>query len=116
MWETLNSIVDRVCSTTQSLLATLRTQNQPQEESCVSLGVEHSFQSVGCARNKRQCLTSLQNRKFVQLDAGLRMDGLLALDLWDVVTEVLRSWNSTKTPTNPGSSKLFAGTEMLINC
>ena len=27
----------------------------------------------------------------VSLDAGLRMDGLPALDLWDVVIEVLRS-------------------------
>ena len=31
------------------------------------------------------------------------MDGLLALDLWDVVIEVLRSKNSTKTPTHPAS-------------
>ena len=29
------------------------------------------------------------------------MDGLLALDFWDVVIEVLRETNSTKTPTNP---------------
>ena len=41
--------------------------------------------------------------EFVSLDAGLRMDGLLALDLWDVVIEVLRSTNSTTTPTNPSS-------------
>ena len=32
------------------------------------------------------------------LDAGLRMDGLLVLDLWDVVIEALRSCNSTKSP------------------
>ena len=34
------------------------------------------------------------------LHAGLRMDGLPTLDLWDVVIEVLRSSNSTKTTTN----------------
>ena len=28
------------------------------------------------------------------------MEGLLALDYWDVVIELLRSSNSTKTPTN----------------
>ena len=39
--------------------------------------------------------------EIISLDAGLRMDGLLALDLWDVVLEVLRSSNSTKPPTNP---------------
>ena len=39
----------------------------------------------------------------ISLDAGLRMDGLLALDLWNVVIAVLRSTNSTKTQTNPAS-------------
>ena len=29
--------------------------------------------------------------EIISLDAGLRMDGLLALDLWDIVIEVLRS-------------------------
>ena len=33
----------------------------------------------------------------------MRMDGLPALDFWDVVIEVLRSSNSTKTPTNPAA-------------
>ena len=31
------------------------------------------------------------------------MDGLLALDLWDVVMEVSRSSKSTKTPTHPAA-------------
>ena len=34
----------------------------------------------------------------ISLDAGLRMDGLPALDLWDVVMEVLRSSKSTESP------------------
>ena len=33
--------------------------------------------------------------EIVSLDAGLRMDDLLALDLWDIVIEVLRSKVST---------------------
>ena len=33
--------------------------------------------------------------EIISLDAGLRMDGLLALDLWDIVIEVLRSNNDT---------------------
>ena len=32
--------------------------------------------------------------EIISLDAGLRMDGLLALDLWDMVIEVLRSTNN----------------------
>ena len=31
------------------------------------------------------------------------MDELPALDSWDVFIEVLRSWKSTKTPTNPAA-------------
>ena len=31
------------------------------------------------------------------------MDGLLALDLWELVIEVLRSSSSTKPPTNPAA-------------
>ena len=34
----------------------------------------------------------------IPLDAGLRMDGLLALDLWDIVIEVLRSTNNKVQP------------------
>ena len=37
--------------------------------------------------------------EIISLDAGLRTNGLLALDLWDVVTEVLCSTSSTKTTT-----------------
>ena len=46
--------------------------------------------SVVCSRSKRQ-------------DAALRMHGLPALDLWDVVIEVLRSTNNNKTPINPAT-------------
>ena len=41
----------------------------------------------------------------IALDAGLRMDGLPALDLWDVVIEMLRSSNSTKSPNNQARSR-----------
>ena len=39
--------------------------------------------------------------EIISLDAGLRMDGLLALDFWDMVIEVLRSSNSTKHQPTP---------------
>ena len=41
--------------------------------------------------------------EIILLDAALRMDGLPALGLWDVVIEVLRSTKNTKTPINPAS-------------
>ena len=40
-----------------------------------------------------------QNRIFFSLDAGLRLDGLPAVDLWDVVIEVLHSSKNTESPT-----------------
>ena len=101
MCETRLSIVDWVYSKTQLLLVTLRTQDQLRRESYVSLEVEHLSPSVGCVRNKRQFSTFLQDQKSLRWIAGLRMGGLLALDLWDVVMEVIRSPNSTKPPTNP---------------
>ena len=38
---------------------------------------------------------SATESEIISLDAGLRVDGLLALDLWDMVIEVLRSTNNT---------------------
>ena len=71
---------------------------------------------ISCIFGSRTCVTiwwmckkqasvshSSAESEIISLDAGLRMDGLLALELWDVVIEVLRSTNSTKTPTNPAS-------------
>ena len=50
--------------------------------------VAHLYPLVGCVRSKRQYPTDPQNHKISSLDAGLRMDGLPAHDVWDVVTEV----------------------------
>ena len=43
------------------LLGILKTQKRPRGEFSVSLGVEHSFPQVGCARNKLQFHTVLLN-------------------------------------------------------
>ena len=40
--------------------------------------------------------------QFYSLDAGLRMDGLLVLDLWDILIEILRSTNNTVQPNHNG--------------
>ena len=36
--------------------------------------------------------------EIISLDAGLRMDGILAPDLWDMMSEVFRSTNNTARP------------------
>ena len=74
---------------------------------------------------KKQTSVFHSSTENISLDAGLRMDGLHALDLGDVVTEVLRSSNSTKPPTHPAAGNCSRNhtstnlnkreTEMLIN-
>ena len=47
------------------------------------------FPQVGCARRNRH------RSQVISLDAGSRMHGIPALDLWDVVIEVLHSSENT---------------------
>ena len=84
-------------------LRDLEDSKSTSGESYVFSETEHLFSLVRCAINKRQCLTVPQNRRVISLGAGLRVNGLFALDLWDEVMEVLRSSNSTKTPTDPAA-------------
>ena len=59
---------------------------------------EHLYRSGGCARSKPQYLAALRILEIVSLDAGLPMDGLPALDLWDLVIEVLRTTQGLPKP------------------
>ena len=100
MCETRHSIVDWVCSKTEILLASLRTRNQLQEESCVSLEAEHLFAVSWMCEKQSSVSHSSTESKIISLDAGLRMDGLPALDLWDMEIEVLRSTNNYVQPSH----------------
>ena len=86
MWETRHSIADWVCFKTQTLLEILRTQNQPQEVSCV-FWKQNICPSQLDVQETDFCLAP----EIISLDAGFRMDGIPALDLWGMVIEVLRS-------------------------
>ena len=57
---------------------------------CAFLGVTHLFQKVGCARNKHAVSHSSTESEIISLDTGLRMEGLPALELWDLTVSV--SW------------------------
>ena len=46
--------------------------------------------------------------EIISLDAGLRMDGLPALDLWDIAIEVLLSTNNTVKPNHNGIQESVA--------
>ena len=51
--------------------------------------------------------------ELVSLDAGLRMDGSLALDLWDVVIEVLRETQGNATSVASNSRETVAGQKTI---
>ena len=55
-----------------------------------------------CKRQTSVSHSSVES-EIISLDVGLRMDGLLAFVLLDVLMEALRSTSSTETPTNPAS-------------
>ena len=57
-------------------------------EQCAFLEVIRLFQSVVCVRNKLQFRSSTES-EIMSLDAGLRLDGIPALDLWDLIVAVL---------------------------
>ena len=64
------SIADWVCFKTQTLLAILRTRNQPREVSCVSLEVEH-FVPVSWMCKKQNAVThSSTESEIISLDAS----------------------------------------------
>ena len=48
-----------------------------------------SFQAVGCVRSKTSVSHSSTESEIISLDAGLRLDGIPALDLWDLIVLVL---------------------------
>ena len=64
-------------------------------ESYVSSDVR-TFVTISSMCKKQTSVShSCTESEIISLDAGLRKDGLLALDLWDIVIEVLRSTNNT---------------------
>ena len=90
MWETLQNNADWDCFKTPILQEILRIQNLHLVEHYAFLEVTRSFQSVGCLRNKLQFRTAQQNLKsFPWMQAGLRLDGIPAFDLRDLIVTVL---------------------------
>ena len=94
MWAARLSIVDWIYFKTPTLLATSRTRNQSRVE-CLS----YLWKSNICHHqfDEQEANISIP-LEIISLDAGLRMDGVLALDFWDVVIEVLRSTSNTERP------------------
>ena len=79
---------------------------------CVS--GSHTFVPISRMCKKQTSVShSSTETEIISLDAGLRMDGIPALDLWDVVIEVLHSSNSTKPPTKPATGTCLRNSKSM---
>ena len=93
------------CFKTLVLREILRIQNQLLQEHCV-FG-SHTFvpRSWMCKKQTSVSHSSTES-EIISLDAGLRLDGIPALDLWDLIVSVLG--NTIQTHDRPG--------QPVVNC
>ena len=96
MWETLPKNADFECFKTPILQEILRIQNQHQVEHCAFLEVIHLFQSVWMCKKQTSVSHSSTESEIISLDAGLRLDGIPALDIWDLIVAVLGNTNQNR--------------------
>ena len=69
----------------------LKNQNQHQEEHYAFFG-SHTFVTISWICKKQTSVShSPTEAEIISLDAGLLIDGIPALDLWDLVKEVFHS-------------------------
>ena len=73
------------CFKTPILQEILRTQNLHRVEHCAFLGI-HTFVPISWMCKKQTSVShSSTASEIISLDAGLRLDGIPALDLWDLI-------------------------------
>ena len=84
LWVTLQNNADQDCFKTLILREILRIQNPLLEEHCI-----HLFQQVGMCKKQTSVSHSSTESEIISLDAGLRLDELPALELWDLIVSVL---------------------------
>ena len=88
MWVILQNNAGWDCFKTPILQEMLRTQNPLLEEHCV-FG-SHTFVPIRWMCKKQTSVShSSTESEIISLDAGLRLDGIPALDLWDLIILIL---------------------------
>ena len=88
MWETLQNNADWECFKTPILQEILKIQNPLLEEHCV-FG-SHTFVPISWMCKKQTSVShSSTESEIISLNAGLRLDGITAFDLWDLIVAVL---------------------------
>ena len=89
MWETLPNNADWDCFKTPILQEILRVQNLHQVAHCAFFG-SHTFVPISWMCKKQTSVSHNSTAlEIISLDTGLRLDGILALDLWDLIVAVL---------------------------
>ena len=64
----------------------------------------HTFVPISWMCKKQTSVShSSTESEIISLDAGLRLDGILALDLWDLIVSV--PGNTTQTPERTGETR-----------
>ena len=81
MWVILPNNADWDYFKTLTLREILKIRNPLLEERCAY--------SDGCAKKQTAVSHSSTESEIISLDTGLRLDGLLALELWDLIVSVL---------------------------
>ena len=103
LWEIKLNIPDWDCFKTLTLWEILKTRNRPQVEHCAYLE-SYICTNMLYVQEANKCVThSSTESGIISLDAGLRMDGIPALDLWDLVIDVFHSNSNAKTEIQAGT-------------
>ena len=90
MWVILPNNAGWDCFKTPILREILRTQNLLRVEHSLCVLGSHTFVPISWMCKKQTSVShSSTESEIISLDAGLRLDGIPALDLWDLVVSVL---------------------------
>ena len=101
MCEILQNNVNWDFSVTQHSLPSSTTASPRQEHSYVYSETQNLHALRGCAKKQGAVSHSSSEAEIIAMDAALRMDGLLALELWDTVQTVLSSMPSNHNNAEP---------------
>ena len=100
MWETLPNNADWDCFKTPIFAADLEdSESTPGGTLCVFRS--HTFVPISWMCKKQTAVShSSTESEIISLDTGLRLDGLPALELWDLIVSVLG--NVSRVSDGPG--------------
>ena len=102
MWVILLNNEDWDCFKTPILQEIVKIRNPLLMEHCAFLEVIHLFQKSWMCKKQTAVSHSSTGSEIISLDAGLRLDRIRALDLWDLSVLVLG--NTIQTDDRKGNS------------